>query len=75
MLLSERSKAVQDGGTWSTPGGAIEPGEDAWAAALRETLEEVSGLTEITGPDCAHESACECGWSYRTFPVQVCLIP
>lgn len=68
-LLSHRSPHVQHGSCWSTLGGAIEEGEDALTAALRETCEEVSGLpaggqvvAELDAP-CPHD----CGWSYTTF--------
>ena len=40
VLLQERSARVHQGGTWSTPGGALEPGEGALAAAAREAHEE-----------------------------------
>ena len=72
ILLSHRSRHVQQGSCWSTLGGAIEPDEDALAAALREAREEVTGLprhgeviAEVDAP-CAQE----CGWSYRTFVVE-----
>jgi len=45
VLLSHRSPHVQRGGTWSTFGGAIDAGESAWRAAVRETREEIRGIT------------------------------
>ena len=45
VLLSHRSPHVQRGGTWSTFGGAIDVGETAWRAAVRETCEEIRGIT------------------------------
>jgi 8-oxo-dGTP diphosphatase len=40
-LLTERSRQVDEGGTWSMPGGAIHAGESAQAAAYREATEEI----------------------------------
>lgn len=40
VLLLLRSEEVTEGGTWGTPGGAIEEDEDPIDAALRETEEE-----------------------------------
>jgi 8-oxo-dGTP pyrophosphatase MutT (NUDIX family) len=40
VLLLLRSEEVTEGGTWGTPGGAIEEDEDPIEAALRETEEE-----------------------------------
>lgn len=41
VLLQLRSAHVLTPGVWALPGGALEPGESAEAAALRETEEEV----------------------------------
>ena len=70
VLLSQRGRTLQDGGTWSIPGGAIEAGEDAWTAATRETLEEVEGLGRLERIGDAHTAPCPrgCGWSYTTYP-------
>ena len=74
VLLSHRSPHVQRGGTWSTFGGAIDVGETAWRAAVRETREEIRGITpdqtDIAGGyvwDCPQG----CGWTYTTFVVRV----
>lgn len=41
----------EQGEWWITPGGGIEPGEDARAAAIREVLEETGlRLTGLEGP-------------------------
>lgn len=57
MLLAKRTKPPFQ---WSFPGGQIEPGESAQAAAIREAREEVSieieivaqaGEREVTLPD------------------------
>ena len=72
VLLAHRSKHVQTGDCWSTPGGALEPDETPLEAAFRECREEVQGLppdgqvvAELIAP-CPHE----CGWSYQTFAVE-----
>jgi 8-oxo-dGTP diphosphatase len=48
VLLVERGKGAARG-IWSFPGGHIEPGERAAAAAAREVLEETGITAEITG--------------------------
>src|SRR5947208_10470494 len=40
VVLQHRSPRVHQGDTWGVPGGAIDAGEDAVAAALREAHEE-----------------------------------
>jgi mutator protein MutT len=44
ILIARRHEHAIRGGLWELPGGKIEPGEDAVAAAIRETREE-AGLT------------------------------
>lgn len=39
-FLVRRSSIVSEPGTWSNPGGHIEPGEDDLGAAMRELFEE-----------------------------------
>jgi predicted NUDIX family NTP pyrophosphohydrolase len=41
--------ANKDDGAWSIPKGLLEPGEDALAAAIRETSEEL-GIATLAGP-------------------------
>lgn len=41
--------ANKDDGVWSIPKGLLEPGEDALAAAIRETSEEL-GIASLPGP-------------------------
>lgn len=72
VLLAHRSKHVQTGDCWGTPGGALDETETALAAAFRESHEEVEGLppdgrvvAERVAP-CPHE----CGWSYTTYAVE-----
>jgi NUDIX domain len=40
-LLAERSRWVDEGGTWGIPGGAIHDGEPVEAAARRAAAEEI----------------------------------
>lgn len=65
VLLQLRSMSVQQGGTWSVPGGALGPGETPTTAALREAAEEI-GLDHrhvtVTG---RHAATCG-GWRYTT---------
>lgn len=76
VLLALRSVNSHDGGTWGTLGGAIEPGETAWNAALREASEEAAGLEPAPGAASdprygSHQYACDCGWTYTTFPLSL----
>ncbi len=48
VLLVERGKAPRRG-IWSLPGGHIEPGETAKAAALRELDEETGVAADLAG--------------------------
>jgi ADP-ribose pyrophosphatase YjhB (NUDIX family) len=48
VLLGERGQGPRKG-TWSLPGGRIEPGETAAAAARREILEETGLTVELIG--------------------------
>jgi 8-oxo-dGTP diphosphatase len=49
VLLIQRGKEGPLKGFWSFPGGRIEPGEPAHAAALREVQEETSIVAELAG--------------------------
>jgi 8-oxo-dGTP diphosphatase len=72
VLLALRSHGTHQGGTWGTIGGAIEPGETPWDAAVREANEEAGGL-ELAEEQAAesHRYGCVSGWAYVTFPVRV----
>jgi 8-oxo-dGTP diphosphatase len=54
VLLIERGKGALQG-RWSLPGGHIEPGETASAAALREVAEETGVVAEMAGFVDLHE--------------------
>ncbi|HEX3082182.1 MAG TPA: NUDIX hydrolase [Candidatus Saccharimonadia bacterium] len=45
ILLVKRSGKLLEGGKWALPGGFMEQGEDAVAAAQREVLEETGWTT------------------------------
>jgi 8-oxo-dGTP diphosphatase len=49
VLLIKRGKGRPFQGFWSLPGGHIEPGEPARAAALREVREEAGIVAELVG--------------------------
>ena len=72
VLLALRSHGTHQGGTWGTIGGAIEPGETPWEAAVREADEEAAGL-DLAEDQTAegHRYGCVSGWAYVTFPVRV----
>jgi 8-oxo-dGTP diphosphatase len=54
VLLIKRAKGTL-AGFWSLPGGHIEPGETARAAALREVREETSVEADLVGLVDVHE--------------------
>lgn len=64
-LLQLRAGWAHQGGTWSVPGGALERGESATTAALREAEEELgvdAGAVAVRGRWVA---VCG-GWTYET---------
>lgn len=75
VLLSERAAGVQEGGCWSTIGGALDAGETATQGAFREMREEVAGIATVEGATVTAERdvPCQhgCGWSYATLSVHV----
>jgi 8-oxo-dGTP pyrophosphatase MutT (NUDIX family) len=69
-LLVQRSRWVDEGGSWSIPGGAIRDGETPEAAARREAKEEIGVIpryrvTDIDVQDCGG------GWSFTIFCADV----
>ena len=63
-LLTERSRWVDEGGTWGIPGGAMHRGESVEDAARREAAEEIWPLPpcRVTGID---EQDCGGGWRFH----------
>lgn len=71
VQLQKRSAFAHEGGTWSCAGGAIEPGEDALTAGLREAAEEVGEVPEPTRVIGSYTFAPASDWSYVTSVVEV----
>lgn len=74
LLLQKRGAYTHQGGTWSVPGGALEPGEDVHEAAIREAGEELS--VDLAGYEVLGEvvDTCPsvgCAWTYTTIVVAV----
>ncbi|MDO5500713.1 MAG: NUDIX hydrolase [Propionibacteriaceae bacterium] len=69
VLLQLRANS-HHAGTWSTPGGSLEPGESPWTAAVREVHEELIGVPAALPAELAHVSD-HGGWAYRTFVVRL----
>lgn len=69
-LLTERSRWVDEGGTWGMPGGAIHNGESAEAAAHREAAEEIWPLPayRVTGIEVQD---CGGGWKFHILSADV----
>ncbi|WP_372736816.1 NUDIX domain-containing protein [Nocardioides sp.] len=65
VLLQLRARWAHQGGTWSIPGGAIERGETAVQAALRESHEELGIDPERVTPQDSYVAVCG-GWTYET---------
>ncbi len=63
-LLTERSRWVDEGGTWGMPGGAIHDGESVETAAHREATEEIWPVPayRVTGTEVQD---CGGGWTFR----------
>jgi 8-oxo-dGTP pyrophosphatase MutT (NUDIX family) len=65
VLLQLRASWAHLGGTWSIPGGALERGESALEAALREAREELGiDSAAVTVAD-SYVASCG-GWTYET---------
>jgi 8-oxo-dGTP pyrophosphatase MutT (NUDIX family) len=65
VLLQYRAVWSHHGGTWGTPGGALQHGESAHVGALREVQEELGLLPDdvVLGPESVDDHG---GWSYTT---------
>jgi 8-oxo-dGTP diphosphatase len=49
VLAARRAHPPVLAGLWELPGGKVEPGEDPEAAAVREIVEELGCVVDITG--------------------------
>ncbi len=69
-LLAQRSRSVDNGGSWGVPGGATRASESAEETARRETLEEIGTLPEyrVTSVDVQD---CGGGWIFHLFCADV----
>jgi 8-oxo-dGTP diphosphatase len=71
VFLQLRSAMSHEGGTWSCPGGAIDLGETAFDAALREAGEEIGLPPEGARLVGEYVFAPAVDWSYTTVVVEV----
>lgn len=65
VLLQLRARWAHQGGTWSIPGGAREPGETYAEAALRESEEELGIDAASVSIEGTYVATCG-GWTYET---------
>jgi 8-oxo-dGTP pyrophosphatase MutT (NUDIX family) len=70
-MLQQRSSTVQQGGTWSIPGGALSKDEPSLVGAVRETVEEVGDPGVSFHPVKAYEFRPAKDWAYTTHVVDV----
>lgn len=73
VLLSHRGNFVEQPGTWSSFGGAIDAQDKTpFAGAVREMFEEVAGLPTKGSVVASFERPCHaCGWTYHTYVIKV----
>ena len=71
VLLQLRSGFAHEGGTWSCPGGALDEGETAVEAALREAREEVGSPSEPWRTLGEHAFVPASDWCYTTVVIEV----
>ena len=71
VMLQRRSVWAHEGGTWSCAGGAIDAGESAFEAALREASEEVGEIPPHGAVLGEYVFAPASDWSYTTVVLQV----
>ena len=69
-LLTQRSRWVDEGGTWGIPGGAIRDGETPELAAFREAREEIGELPPYR-VSTIDEQDCGGGWMFRIIVADV----
>jgi 8-oxo-dGTP diphosphatase len=65
VLLQLRAGWAHQGGTWSIPGGARDPGESPTRAALRESEEELGLAADVVAVRGSRVALCG-GWAYET---------
>ena len=71
VMLQQRSAMAHEGGTWSCAGGAIDEGESAYDAALREASEEVGDIPAKHRVLGQYVFAPADDWTYTTLVVEV----
>ena len=71
VLLIRRSAKVSQPGTWSVPGGHVDPGESRWDAACRESEEEIGHAPEDWLMEDGVQEVHMAGQAYTTFIVPV----
>jgi 8-oxo-dGTP pyrophosphatase MutT (NUDIX family) len=71
VMLQKRSAMAHEGGTWSCAGGAIDEGESAYDAALREASEEVGDIPAHHRVLGEYVFAPADDWTYTTLVVEV----
>jgi 8-oxo-dGTP diphosphatase len=71
VMLQKRSAFAHEGGTWSCAGGAIDEGETALEAALRESSEEVGDIPDEHRVIGQYVFAPADDWHYTTVVVEV----
>lgn len=71
VMLQLRSPYAHEGGTWSCAGGAIDKGETAYEAALREAAEEVGDIPPDHRLIGEHVFRPAIDWAYTTLVVEV----
>lgn len=71
VMLQKRSPMAHEGGTWSCAGGAMDEGETAYEAAMREASEEIGGIPDPHRVIGEYEFRPAEDWSYTTLVVEV----
>jgi 8-oxo-dGTP pyrophosphatase MutT (NUDIX family) len=71
VMLQKRSAFAHEGGTWSCAGGALDEGESAYEAALREASEEVGEVPAVHHLVGQYVFAPAVDWSYTTVVIEV----
>ena len=71
VMLQKRSAMAHEGGTWSCAGGAIDEGESAYDAALREASEEVGAIPAHHRVIGEYAFCPATDWTYTTLVVEV----